>query len=112
MDLSAYRGKKRLLLIFAPTPSDERFREQERLFAGDEPGFDDRDLLTLRFFGDAGAAGLRGSFGLEAGRFAGVLVGKDGGEKARWSGPVSPREVFARVDATPMRRREMREKKR
>ncbi len=66
----------------------------------------------LRLFEDADAAGLRDASGIEAGRFAVVLVGKDGGEKARWSGPVSEREVFARVDAMPMRRREMREKKR
>jgi hypothetical protein len=112
VNLSAYKGKNRLFLIFAPSAADEEYREQERRLAGQENGFEDRDLLALRLFEDASAAGLRNTLGVEAGRFAVVLVGKDGGEKARWSGPVSPREVFDRVDAMPMRRREMREKER
>ena len=46
---------------------------------------------------------------MEAGAFAAVLVGKDGGEKFRSEGPVSPEVLFEIIDAMPMRRREMRD---
>ena len=35
-----------------------------------------------------------------------ILIGKDGGEKGRWSQLVDPDEVFALIDAMPMRQRE------
>lgn len=43
---------------------------------------------------------------------AAVLVGRDGGVKVRSDEPVPTPDLFARVDAMPMRRREMREKAR
>jgi hypothetical protein len=36
-----------------------------------------------------------------------ALVGKDGGVKARWASPVDPDDIFALIDAMPMRRDEM-----
>ena len=39
-----------------------------------------------------------------------VLVGKDGGEKARYRGVVDPDDIFALVDSMPMRRREIEER--
>ena len=38
-----------------------------------------------------------------------LLVGKDGGVKLRSPAPVSTRDLFALIDAMPMRQREMRE---
>ncbi|HEV8045186.1 MAG TPA: DUF4174 domain-containing protein [Rubrobacter sp.] len=123
-DLSRFRGRRRLLLIFAPSASDEGFGLQRDLLQGHEAGFDDRDLLAFRLFedgsGDADeeagdaeeAAAARGDFGVEAGRFAVVLVGKDGTAKFRSREPVPASDLFSRVDAMPMRRREMREKNR
>ena len=43
--------------------------------------------------------------------FSVVLIGKDGGEKLRRATPLSPEELFAIVDAMPMRRAEMRGQK-
>jgi hypothetical protein len=37
------------------------------------------------------------------------LLGKDGGVKARWEDVVGVRELWARIDAMPSRRREMKE---
>jgi len=39
--------------------------------------------------------------------FSVVLIGKDGGEKLRRDSFLSTRELFAFVDAMPMRRAEM-----
>ncbi|MBA3423589.1 MAG: DUF4174 domain-containing protein [Rubrobacteraceae bacterium] len=126
MDLKRHRGTHRLLLIFAPSASNRRYGEQKRLLAAQESGFEDRDLLLVRFFdvgtdeADGAAANepasaeaaeyARREYGVEAGRFAVALVGKDGGVKFRADEPVPAREIFDRIDAMPMRRREMREK--
>ena len=64
MDLSRFRGKKRLLLVFAA--SDEGAARQRDLLEGHE---------------EAGTA--RNDFGVEDGQFAAVLVGKDGTAKFR-----------------------------
>lgn len=122
MDLMLHRAKHRLLLIFAPSTSDERYMEQERLLADEESGLEDRDLLLLRILEDGtgaaagepvpaeAAASARREHGVEDGRFAVALVGRDGGVKFRADEPVPATEIFGRIDAMPMRRREMRER--
>ena len=45
----------------------------------------------------------------EAAVFQVELMGKDGGLKARWDNLVGVSELWAKIDATPMRRRELRE---
>lgn len=55
------------------------------------------------------AVSAKREHGVEDGRFAVALVGKDGGVKFRADEPVPAREIFGRIDAMPMRRREMRE---
>ncbi len=119
MDLSSYKWKNRLLLIFAPSASGNRYEEQLRLLEGLEPDFEERDLLLGKFLkqeeGELDgttvfpeeAAKMRDQFGIEG--FTTILVGKDGTEKYRTEEPVSAEEIFRRIDAMPMRRREMRE---
>jgi hypothetical protein len=121
MDLSRFRGRNRLLLIFAPSASDEGSERQRDFLKGHEAGFADRDLMALRLFEDradddagelATPAAARGDFGVEDVRFTAVLVGRDGGVKFRSGEPVPATDLFARIDTMPMRRREMREKNR
>ena len=120
MDLDAHRGKHRLFLILAASYEDESFARQDRLLEGSGDGFAERDLLRGDLFEDgtgsfdgetvsAGeAAAVRERFGGEPGRFGAFLVGKDGTVKQFFDEPVGPGEIFALVDAMPMRRREMR----
>ena len=91
------------------------------MLEGSGEGFAERDLLRADLFEDgAGSfegsavpagevASTRGRFGLEAGRFTVLLVGKDGTLKYRFDEPVWPAELYDLIDAMPMRRREMRE---
>ena len=107
-------------MVFAPSVSEKEYREQLRQFQDLEPALEDRNLLIGEFSeGEPGklggdpvspeeVAGLREAFGIPDGRFTVVLVGKDGGEKFRSHGPVSPQDIFDQIDAMPMRRREMR----
>jgi hypothetical protein len=122
MDLPRFRGRSRLLLIFAPSASDEGYARQRDLLERHEAGFADRDLLALHLLEDGSggsmgepvtpeqAAAVRREFGVGDGLFAAVLVGRDGGVKFRSDEPVPAPDLFARVDSMPVRRREMREK--
>ncbi len=112
----------RLFLIFAPSPGDDRYVRQMRLLEGARDGFAERDLLRGDLFeGETGtfdggpvsagqAAWAWERYGVEPGRFAAVLVGKDGTVKHRSGKPVEPEDLYALIDQMPMRRREMRER--
>ena len=114
----------RLFLIFALSSEDARYVRQTRLLEGAHDGFAERDLLRGDLFeGETGtfdgepvhpedAAGARERYGIESGCFAAVLVGKDGAVKHRSGELVEPADLYARIDAMPMRRREVRERER
>ena len=95
-------------MIFTPFMGRE-YEEQRNLFRGYEPGFEERDLLTSVFPEDGEASEARATYGVKTGQFVVVLVGRDGGEKFRSGEPVLAEELFEKIDAMPMRRREMRE---
>jgi len=88
-------------------------------------GFIDRDIVFIeitpegtRSWVDGGSGGalsdtpatLRDRFNVGQETFTVILIGKDGGEKGRWSEPPSwEDEIFPLIDSMPMRQREMRE---
>ena len=109
--LAGYRGKNRVLLVFASSGRDPSYQSQLRLWDPERTGFVDRDLVTLPVFATARRSmPLAGKYGIVPGHFAVVLVGKDGHEAFRSERPVQPGDLYSRIDAMPMRRAEMREK--
>ncbi|WP_166395049.1 DUF4174 domain-containing protein [Rubrobacter marinus] len=122
MDLDAHRGEHRLFLTFAASRRDGDLARQDLLLEGSGDGFAERDLRRGDLFGDgtgnfdgapvppAEVAAVRERFGVEPGAFTALLVGKDGTVKHRSDEPVGLEELYALVDAMPMRRREMRER--
>ena len=118
--LDALRWKNRPLLIFAPSAHAPHYRRQLELLHGLHRELSDRDMLVLEIVGDRvvtdepalNAGTLREQLEVRPDTFAVLLVGKDGGVKLRRSRPVAPEDLFELIDAMPMRRREMREKKR
>ena len=88
---------QRLLVIAAPSLNDDAYRTQAALLLPALAGLNERDFAVQIQFGTKS--------------FSVVLIGKDGGEKLRRTTPLSPEELFAIVDAMPMRRAEMRERK-
>jgi hypothetical protein len=54
---------------------------------------------------------LRLRYGVGEGDFLAVLVGRDGTEKHRSTEPIPPGELFRMIDAMPMRREEMEERR-
>lgn len=67
----------------------------------------ERDLRVEYLAGET-AGELRRAYGVADG-FEALLVGRDGGVKLRSPEPVSPEELFERIDEMPLRRRELRE---
>jgi hypothetical protein len=105
--LSDYRDKNRVLLIFAPSMADTRYRKQNDLIKGKEEGLKERDLVRINIFEKPGSP-LRKRYGVKNGGFQVVLVGKDGHTAYRTEQPVPPSDLFQRIDRMPMRREEMR----
>ena len=99
-DLKEYRWKARVAVVFG---SDRLAKKQREILKGN--GVKERDLVVL-----AGTPGMAKRFELSSSRaFAFVLVGKNGGVKLiRKKTPITREELFAIIDAMPMRRDEMR----
>jgi hypothetical protein len=105
--LSAYRDKNRVLLVFAPSAADSRYKKQSALFSGKESGLKERDLVRINVF-EKPASSLRQRYGVGTGDFRVILVGKDGHTAYSTGRPVVTSDLFRRIDRMPMRRDEMR----
>ena len=125
-----WRWKHRILLVWSDHEAD--LVSQADLVRDRWHAWCDRDLLlvltepeggvVVERFVDGGPVGpslepplsraICDRFGMDdrkAGGFSAVLVGKDGGVKHRYHRIVDLDEVFSRIDAMPMRIREMRD---
>jgi hypothetical protein len=123
VDLDRYLWDARLLLAFAPSAEAPGWAELEGRLEARRPALRDRDLVVFRVRGDGGqrngtplsradAAALRARFAIAAGESALILVGKDGGVKRRAALDTDLADIFRQIDAMPMRRQEMAEKRR
>ncbi|MDQ2793280.1 MAG: DUF4174 domain-containing protein [Bacteroidota bacterium] len=108
------RGRKRVLLIAAPTAGQADFKTQKALLAAHPQELADRDFLVLEVPYDqlspADRNYLMQRIGLKLPTFCVVLIGKDGGMKEKSKRPMQPADLFGTVDKMPMRREEMRRK--
>jgi hypothetical protein len=96
LDLDSYRWKNRVLLqIGGGLPPAEM-----------PAGFAERDLLWL--WTEKEEVRKRFRAGAKA---VWILIGKDGGEKSRWTKAPKPEELFRLIDAMPMRQAEINRKK-
>jgi Domain of unknown function (DUF4174) len=122
VDLDSYQGKNRLLILFAPSEDAsmyQPFKEQLQIRTQE---IRDRDLVTFHVF-ESGEGrlndrplhkeqvlSLRKRFSIKSGQCTVILIGKDGEVKFREPLPVDLSDIFAIIDAMPMRQREMRER--
>ena len=108
-DLNSLQWKNRVLLLFAPEPSNNQLDRQEGKLKTEQQGLDERDMKVFEITGHSPEAeALRSHFGVKEDQFAIVLVGKDGGCKLKKTEPVEVSSLFAKIDSMPMRRAEMR----
>ncbi len=116
--LGEHRWSQRLLLVFYDDPARTELRAWRHAIAASQCELALRDLmvawLEAGHGGELGGrtvdaddtASLRAAFGIDATPFAVVLIGKDGGPKARYAGAPDLAGLFARIDGMPMRRAE------
>ncbi|TAI46773.1 DUF4174 domain-containing protein [Flagellimonas allohymeniacidonis] len=103
-----YRWKKRLVVLVSKDFNDSIPKVQLDLLDQEKERMKDRDMLVLRTSAKSEALG---EFSI-SNNFEGVLlIGKDGGIKARYPFIVEPSKLFEIVDGMPMRKAEMRRKK-
>ena len=112
--LDQQRGRRRVVLVFAPSAQDARMRYQvselHRLTAGP----DTRDLLLVTVAGDRvegasdASAALRDRFHVVLGGYRTFLIGKDGHRVLTSSAPIPAEEIARTVDAMPMRKDEVK----
>ncbi len=95
------------VLLWPLVSDDGRVAEQARLLAADRAGAAERDLVVVEPVA-LDQADLRRRYGVAPGRFAALLIGRDGGVKLRSGEPMSTRTLFEAIDAMPMRQAEMR----
>lgn len=93
-ELAEHRWRHRVLIVDAPSLDDPGYRAQASAFLAVWSGLLERDLHIITR--------------QQAPAFRVRLVGKDGGVKLDQGTPVSPDELFALIDAMPMRRAEKR----
>ncbi|WP_047049521.1 DUF4174 domain-containing protein [Vibrio mexicanus] len=107
----------RSIIYFAPT--NDEYVEQfllETLMK--ECELEDRDLITLVVTADGDSMpkwvkdefnleGLYNMHGVAPYSHTAVLIGKDGGEKLRWSKSTDWQQVIETIDSMPMRKAEM-----
>ena len=124
LNLSQFQWKNRLLFLFAPSRNHPLFEPLHTSLAVQKTEAADRDLvifeilesdpssMNTNYLDPQAANSLRKKFDVPRGRFAVILVGKDGGIKLNRREPTQLADVFALIDAMPMRQEEMRQKKR
>ena len=121
-DLTPYRWKNRLLLLFSPVKANSNFLVFEQALSEKRDEVLDRDLIVVRIFekdpsflGDEplsseDAEMFRRRYNVKTGRFTVILIGKDGGAKLERELRVDLQEIFDLIDSMPMRQREMRDR--
>ncbi len=118
--LAEYRWANRVLIAFANDERNPYAHSLERALAAARCELVDRDMVTGWILlkgnsriGEATSSNeidglLRSGLGIRPGEFAVLLIGKDGGVKARYDSVPDLSEIFALVDGMPMRRAELR----
>jgi hypothetical protein len=105
------RAGSRVLEVYSDSFTSPKFQEEMRLLHDDDSGLKERDIRVVQII-RAPATEDRFKQNHVKGNFAVLLYGKDGGIKHRTTEVLTASKLFAIVDAMPMRKLEMRTRKR
>ncbi len=112
--LTQYTWKKRVLLVVAPSSTDEQLRKQKEILNKQASGTQDRDMeviyLPLNTISASDKDYLADTYNIRQSEFYSILLGKDGGEKLRSQTPMETDQLFSTIDAMPMRKQETKNK--
>ncbi|ULQ57595.1 DUF4174 domain-containing protein [Flavihumibacter rivuli] len=99
---------QRILYVFGKDGQPAMVRQQLSILEPHQQAWKERDLLVRTVEpGDS----LYGRYEVRNNAFTVILIGKDGGEKYRSDSLVQPKALMAIIDAMPMRKQEMKRKK-
>jgi len=90
-------GDPRSVMVFA-APADPQRREQLDALAFDGAAAVRRDVIVVDVADRLDALALCDLYDVPVGRFAVVLIGRDGTEHERWDAPVPTSELWAAID--------------
>lgn len=120
-DLSGYKWKNRITIVYADTSQNADYVEFENKWSNRIEDVNDRDLILIELFGqgqatvDAEPLGednaddLIEAYKMGENSFQVILIGKDGGVKLDKT-ETEPQEIFDLIDTMPMRQQEMKER--
>lgn len=108
-DLSEFLWTNRPIVVFADTSADPRFQQQIDMLSAGEDMLLDRDVVVLTDTDPAAGSALRKK--LRPRGFQLVMVDKDGVVKLRKPFPWSVRDLTRSIDKTPLREREIRDRR-
>ena len=121
--LSPLRWQNRVILLIAPSSQDDLYLQQTKIIHEDWAEYHDRDLKVFFVFPDQLLTDqqeklsknqlnwLVQQWSLDTNAFQFILIGKDGGRKLVSDQVVPNVRLFSLIDGMPMRRAEMRRKK-
>ena len=121
-DLSQFKWKNRLLLLFSPQRDHPFFDSLHQAVMNRKGDVADRDLIVFEIvekgpstvngadIDPQTALSLRTQFDTPSGEFTLVLIGKDGEVKLTRRERTEIEDIFGLIDSMPMRRQEMRNK--
>ncbi|MEM1007027.1 MAG: DUF4174 domain-containing protein [Pseudomonadota bacterium] len=108
-DLDDFLWTHRPIIVFADTPADPRFQQQIDMLVEGEAAMRDRDVVVLTDTDPTARSAIRSQ--LRPRGFQMVFVDKDGVVKLRKPSPWSVREIGRSIDKTPLREREIRDRR-
>ncbi|MGV7224466.1 MAG: DUF4174 domain-containing protein [Nitrospinales bacterium] len=122
MDLTQFKWKKRLILIFAPDGRNPLFKELQSKIMAQKAEVEDRDLVVFEILergqsrmntahlDQEAVDSIRKRLAVPQSTFRVILIGKDGGMKLERDDQAGLEEIFERIDSMPMRKNEIRQK--
>ena len=103
-----YPGKRQVLLFYNSNGVSVK-DEQVSILNKDKKGIEERDIIIHTYKTDEASA-TKWKVSPDA-AFTFILVGKDGGEKLRTDTVISLAQLYKTIDAMPMRKDEMQQRK-
>jgi hypothetical protein len=121
-DLSMHKWKDRLILVLTSDTSLTIYQDQLKIFKKESAGMKERKLVLYSItphhyhVGEGNHQWKRSNslyekFKLTDSNLEVILIGLDGTTKLRRTDILPTEELFATIDAMPMRQREMKQKK-
>lgn len=121
--LDKHTWEDRLILLFAKAETQKDYQQQLHLLQDQSTELSDRDLLLYSIFLEKGIRPdqtpltskwhqqIQERYNPNQQDFLFLLIGKDGGVKLKSAEAVPPVQLYTLIDGMPMRRVEMRRKK-